>query len=236
MIKTTIVLGIFICFPVFGQTYPTNEFFVGYGASGGINLTNSFTQPDFAVIGTGGGILQVGSPSLTNSAAAFSKHDGGPAGFETSFTHNFNPWFGLKADVSGYFRDQQGLFLSGPTLQFYHANSWSFNALVGPEFRLANHTRFTPFVHGLAGIAHTSADFDTGNNTVGVFHQNATSNGPSIAVGGGLDTRVASRLSVRMGGDYNPTWLGRPFPNQSSMQNNVRLTLGVVFHSAYDRK
>jgi hypothetical protein len=48
--------------------------------------------------------------------------------------------------------------------------------------------------------------------------------------------RMASRFSLRLAADYDPTFLGTSFPGSGIVQNNVRLHVGLLFHNAYDQK
>lgn len=214
MKKLAIVLGFAMSFPIFGQDYPVNQVFVGATASG------TFNPPPLVLM----------SPDFAHSLTT---RDGSRLGTEGSFSHNFNRWFGLKADFSSYFQKGSGAGIFNFTPQQTTTDRRVYNFEFGPEFRLTNRTRFTPFVHGLAGVAHVHADFDTSGPAV-ALHSEDSRNGASLVFGGGVDTRIFSRASIRLGMDYNPTFLGAPYAGTSGIQNNLRLNLGVVLHSRYD--
>jgi hypothetical protein len=226
MIKHALVLATFLSLPVFGQDYPVNQFLIGGTANGIIN---------------GPATILVGP----NFAHSLSTRDRGPGGIETSYTRNLNRWFGLTSDFSAYFSGGTGIGnfsipagtnlidLGNSVFQKTSNDTQAYNFEFGPQFRFQNHTRFTPYVRTLGGVAHTHASFDTAGAAL-TQHNEDSRTGASLVFGGGVDVRVVSRASVRLGADYNPTFLGTPYPGVSSVQNNVRLNLGVVFHSRYD--
>lgn len=155
------------------------------------------------------------------------------AGFETSLIRNFNRHVGLKADFSAHFNDEDGsgnVIVCNPacttatqTIQF---RTRVYNFLVGPELKARNHTRFTPFVYALGGLAHTQARFDTPGPTFNLLLRKST-NDFAMALGGGLDLRATRRTSIRGSIDYNPIFIG---DSSGGTRNLVRLSLGVLFH------
>lgn len=60
--------------------------------------------------------------------------------------------------------------------------------LVGPELKLRNHTRATPFADAL-GITHTSTAFRTSGAALN-FSGSTGDTGLGMAFGGGLDMRI----------------------------------------------
>jgi hypothetical protein len=60
--------------------------------------------------------------------------------------------------------------------------------------------------------------------------------GAMLSVGAGVDMRMASRFSLRVAADYDPTFLDNSFSGSGIEQNNVRFHVGLLFHNAYDRK
>lgn len=191
--------------------YPKAEVFVGYSALGeansrGINL------------GTG--------RSFGGSYSA-------EPGFEVSVIQNFSKHFGLKGDFSAHINNQAA---RGPVTactpvcttvtQDFQLNTRVYNLLVGPELKARNSTRFTPFVHALAGVAHTSASFTTPGPTLN-FALKDSKNSFAMALGGGLDIRATKRLSFRGQMDYNPVFVNDSI---SGTRDLVRLSLGALFH------
>lgn len=155
------------------------------------------------------------------------------AGVETSLIRNFNRHVGLKADFSAHFNDENGpgnVIICNPacttatqTIQF---RTRVYNFLVGPELKARNHTRFTPFVYALGGLAHTNARFNTPGPTFNLLLRKST-NDFAMALGGGLDLRTTKRISIRGSIDYNPIFIG---DSSGGTRNLVRLSLGVLFH------
>ena len=153
------------------------------------------------------------------------------AGLETSLIANFNRYFGLKADFSAHFNDEDGpatVILCNPactttteTIQF---RSRVYNFLAGPELKARNHTRFTPFVYALGGLGHTHVRFNTSGPTLNLTK---STNDFAMALGGGLDIRATKRTSIRGSIDYNPIFMG---DSSGGTRNLVRLSLGVLFH------
>ncbi|HXD32550.1 MAG TPA: outer membrane beta-barrel protein [Pyrinomonadaceae bacterium] len=156
-----------------------------------------------------------------------------PAGFETSVIRNFTKHVGLKGDFSAHFKNDTGrTAVIGCTpvcttvTQDFQIKTRVYNFLVGPEFRARNRTRFTPFAHVLAGVAHTSANFTTTGPTFNVIGKRSD-NGFAMAMGGGLDIRASKRVSFRAQMDYNPIFIGS---DNKGSRDLARVSLGVLFH------
>jgi opacity protein-like surface antigen len=156
-------------------------------------------------------------------------------GIETSVIRNFSKHFGIKGDFSAHFNNNTGrgpLTSCTPTptcttvTQDFRIEPRTYNFLAGPEFKARNSTRFTPFAHLLAGVAHTSATFTTPGPT---FNLLLKTSGTSfaMALGGGLDIRATNRVSFRGQMDYNPVFL---HDSTSGTRDLVRLSLGVLIH------
>ena len=139
-------------------------------------------------------------------------------------------------DFSSYIDNASdtGIF-EGIVQQPYMLHAHSYNLMLGPEWRFENPSHITPFVYVLGGAAHVSSDFLTSS---AVFSDDNHTNraGAELGAGVGMDARVASRFSIRMAVDYNPTLLGSAFSGSSEVQNNFRFHVGLLFHSAYDQK
>jgi opacity protein-like surface antigen len=188
--------------------YPKVEVFVGFSALGEAEGND-----------IGFGTIHIGTGYAT------------PSGFETSVIRNFTRHIGLKADFSAHFKNDntQGV-LTGCTpvcstvTQDVQIKTRVYNFLAGPEFKLRNSSRLTPFAHVLAGVAHTSANFTTPGPTFNVFAKRSN-NGFAMALGGGLDIRATKRVSFRGQMDYNPVFTG-----DRGSRDLVRISLGVLFH------
>jgi hypothetical protein len=118
-------------------------------------------------------------------------------GWELSGQYKFTDWLGGVAAFSGHYGSPFGISSSVHTFMFGPQVSWP--------------SRVSPFAHVLIG----GARFSAGGGSTTAF---------ASAIGGGIDTRIAHRLSWRIiQGDYLITRFG------SSTQNNVRVSTGIVF-------
>ena len=191
--------------------YPKVEVFTGYSALGEVNSRG---------IGFGPGRSIGGNYSAE-------------PGFEASVIRNFSKHFGIKGDFSAHFNNESG---RGPitsctpacttVTQDFQLKTRVYNFLAGPEFKARNSTRFTPFVHLLAGAAHTSANFTTPGPTLNLFLKSSYTSF-AMALGGGLDIRATKRVSFRGQMDYNPVFV---HDSTSGTRDFVRISLGVLFH------
>jgi hypothetical protein len=191
--------------------YPKVEVFAGYSALGEANGTGRIT---------------FGPTASTDSNYAT------PTGFETSVIWNFSKHVGIKGDFSAHFGNDSGsspFTACTPTCttvtQDFQFKTRVYNFLAGPEFKARNSTRFTPFAHALAGVAHTSASFTTGPTLN--FLLKSKNNSLALAVGGGLDIRAGKRVSFRGYVDYNPVFIR---DSGSDRRDLVRFSLGFLFH------
>ena len=132
-------------------------------------------------------------------------------GADVSAAYNLTSHLGVAGDFS-YVRarningSNQGL-----TLVSY---------LFGPQYSVTAGSRFTPFVHVLAGGIHASG--------LGYGSSSAPSNAFGALLGGGLDWRLKPRISVRL---FEADYYLTHFQNDvNSHQNNLKLVFGVVFH------
>ena len=202
------------------KQFPRYEVFGGYVAAG---QAGDYTNLNF--LGASPGI-----PSTFSSTH----------GAEASLLYNFNRVLGLKGDFSvqphseGF---QVGVCTSlpcSPVRLNVAINPKLFNFLAGPEFKLRNHSRFTPYVHGLVGLAHGNASFTVSgavvSGSVVSFSLKTSETGFAAAMGGGADIRLSHRFSVRTGMDFNPAWVGRDDSGARTAIKNVRLWGGILFH------
>jgi opacity protein-like surface antigen len=191
------------------------EFFAGYSVIGEVNTGD-------------GGSSRNNNPDFGNV--------NGAKGVETSVIGNINRYFGIKGDFSAHFDNERTrarfapLCVQAPcpliTLDAGLKKRF-YNFLAGPEFKARNRTRLTPFAHALFGVAHSSAEVKSND---GAFSVSRTDTGFAMAFGGGLDIRASKRFSIRSSIDYNPTFLDNSGLGPRHRQDNVRLSLGVLFH------
>ena len=185
--------------------YPRLEVFAGYSALGENKIIS------FGSLLSGGGYAST-------------------AGFETSLTRNFNRHIGVKADFSAHFSTKRPVTICNPTCttapQDSQLKTRVYDFLTGPEFKARNHTRFTPFVYTLGGLAHTSAQFTTPGPPFNLLLKQHN-NDFAMALGGGLDLRATKRVSIRGSMDYNPVFIS---DSAGGRHDFVRISLGVLFH------
>ena len=191
--------------------YPKVEVFVGYSALGEANSRGISFGPNSSI------------------GANYSAEPG----FETSIIRNLSKHFGIKGDFSAHFNNESA---SGPltsctpgcttATQGFQLKTRVYNFLAGPEFKARNSTRFTPFAHVLAGVAHTSATFTTPGPTFNLLLKKSD-NSFAMGIGGGLDIRASERVSFRGVLDYNPIFV---HDSTSGTRDFLRLSLGVLIH------
>jgi opacity protein-like surface antigen len=142
-------------------------------------------------------------------------------GWNAGATVNFFNWLGLALDTSGVYASQ-GVSNGGASEHIY-----SF--LAGPRFYPIGHHRFTPYVHGLVGVASYYVNF----NAPGVI-PNETDNNLSFAVGAGLDWKWTKHITFRpVQVDYQQTRAlhsdeALAPPGTIQNQNNVKYSGGIV--------
>jgi hypothetical protein len=164
----------------------------------------------------------------------FTDRAGGSKGFEISLNRNFNRYIGLKGDFSSYFETLHGRgnICQGSTCTTgnpFKVPLRSFYFTAGPEFKLRNSTRFTPFAHALVGGVASHAEFVI--TAPGIRVSNSTTRtGFAASFGGGVDVRLSQRVSLRTSADYTATFLAEPNPGEGRPQNHVRTSVGILFH------
>lgn len=122
-------------------------------------------------------------------------------GWNAAATWNFNSHLGATADFGGHYGEN----LPG--------SSDLHTFLFGPKLSTGV-GRATFFVHALGGAAHNTGSGFGASQTAGAY-----------AFGGGVDWKLRSRVSLRVGQfDY----IGSRFLSET--QNNYRFSTGVVFH------
>jgi len=152
-------------------------------------------------------------------------------GFNASVTGNFSRYVGLKGDLSGHWKTKT-FPLTGTTASI-ELDSSLYNFLGGVQLKdNSKETRFKPFAHAMAGIAHGKVEGNFSNDVcIAVFPSpcpvdfEESDTGFAAAFGGGLDIRASERVDIRAFQlDYNPTRLF-----DGGTQHNFRIGVGVVF-------
>jgi hypothetical protein len=167
-----------------------------------------------------------------SSVSSFLKDRANYSGFEIAGVYNVHRYIGIKADFSATFNKNGASFpiLAGggpPQNLIYNAQNSLYNVLGGIQIKdNASKSRFKPFAHALAGIAHKRMDATIISCPPSVLCSSigGSSTGFAAAFGGGLDIKINDKIDFRaFQVDYNPVRSGGGF------DHNVRFGIGLVF-------
>jgi opacity protein-like surface antigen len=203
--------------------------------------------PKVQVFG-GYSLLHTDAAGLTSQTMDFVLHQGSSAfalrsnlnGWSAEGQYNFDRWIGIAVDFGG----QTG----GPITATSFAqgigglpNGNAYSVLAGPVITYRTKSRFSPYVHGLFGIdrARLDAGSLTGVATPVSFNAESYTDF-TIALGGGLDYKLARHFALRVGQldwfhtsvNYNK-FFGSAFDSDQfegirTHQRNLRVSAGVV--------
>ena len=136
-------------------------------------------------------------------------------GWEATISGNFNEWFAVDGDVSGYYKTYSA-DLGGATTGEATAD---YSFAVGPRIN------FKPiFIHALFGADHLKGTL----SEVGSPSTSASQDGMAGLVGGGVQFKVSGPWSIRASADYVFT-RHNIFGGPSVTQNNYRAGAGIVY-------
>lgn len=143
-------------------------------------------------------------------------------------TFFLTPHFGAKADFQGYNSVSQCANAS------YGFNGCTSGNLItymfGPvvKYRI---NKFEPFGELLFGASHTNLYSNACTANVGLCTSSSpTTTAFTMALGGGVDLRVAHRLAVRLFDvDYVPQHFTNNFSGGNSLQSSLRVQTGLQF-------
>ena len=113
--------------------------------------------------------------------------------------------FSLVADVSGHYGAQEGVDRDQLTL------------MAGPRFSFRRGGSATPFLHALVGLLRERTGFTVLDVTI-----SEEENRFGVLLGGGVDTRVGERWSVRVEGDYERSF------REGESRGGFRVSVGAV--------
>lgn len=180
--------------------------------------------------------------SLYNNEYGTSRHNS--PGVQFDLGYNPARYLRLGGGFGAQFHSTSIVWTNGKK-----AEADSYQLLFGPELRIRNRTRLTPFVHGMAGMAFRSYVVPTGNWICSgsliptCYHETfsaARDVGFAWAAGGGLEWSAHPNLSVRIVQfDFVRTKLSRDnlnlspaqaqFPTLNGWQDNYRFSFGITF-------
>jgi Outer membrane protein beta-barrel domain len=138
-------------------------------------------------------------------------------GWEASVSGNFNKWFALELDLSGYYKNYS--YYTGNAFEFPNVYTVSYyrdySYLAGPR------VNYGPvFVHALFGGDHLSGS---------ALGTSSAQTGFAGALGGGIQIPMDNRFAFRVGADYvfsEHNMIG----GASDTRNNFRASAGIVFN------
>ncbi len=134
-------------------------------------------------------------------------------GWEASISGNFNKWFAVEGEVSGYYKTYS-INLENLELGTLDVKVTDYSYAAGPRIN------FRPiFVHALFGGDHLTG------SASGV---SLSQDGAAGLLGGGVQWKVSGPWSVRASADYVFT-RHNIFGGPSVTQNNVRASIGIVY-------
>ena len=175
----------------------------------------AFGQSDYRKGEVGANVSIVGAD--TKGAFNSDKSRDALYGFEVHGAYNFSRFWGLEADFSYHQRhfDSDFIDLHSRLTQIMGGIKLQDNS---------NTTRFRPFAHALAGVAHASEiPRIVQVSTIDVLSIRSGT-GPAFVLGGGLDIRLTRKLELRAFQiDYNPSRI------KGEVFQNARLGIGVNF-------
>jgi hypothetical protein len=132
-------------------------------------------------------------------------------GWEASASGNFNRWFAVEGDVSGYYKSYS---VNLGSLGILDVKVTDYSYAAGPRINLR-----PIFIHALFGGDHLTGS---------ASGFSASQDGLAGLAGGGVQWKVSGPWSVRASADYVFT-RHNIFGGPSVTQNNVRASMGIVY-------
>ena len=136
-------------------------------------------------------------------------------GFEASVAMHVNRWLAGEANFGGYYKTL--VIIPTGTFAFH-----DYTAMAGPRFNIRK-----AFFHALVGIDHLpcSAIFYSPNASSCTTTPSYSDTVLAGTGGGGVQWNISRQLALRTSADYVLSRF------QGLMQNNFRVTLGIVFEA-----
>ncbi len=145
-------------------------------------------------------------------------------GWETSVSYNINGWFAAEGNISGYYKGYS--YRVGDSSATAHVSDYGY--VFGPRFNYRANNSATVFAHALFGGDHLGAS--ASGNLFGVPVSGSGSvDAFAMAIGGGVEFKVARHLAVRTSADYVLTRFNVFNPENPYSQNNYRIGAGIVY-------
>jgi hypothetical protein len=148
-----------------------------------------------------------------NNAYAYTTEPARLNGWNINAVGNLNRWVGVEADFGGYYGEAAATYIHAPVpvdfVQDFDVHSYLF----GPRLSLRRNRVITPFIHILFGGVSVSR----------MPVSNSPQSSVGIALGGGLDFRVARHFAVRA---VQADYIKSSFTYYN--EDNFRLSFGGV--------
>jgi opacity protein-like surface antigen len=162
----------------------------------------------------GGGYLRAnaGSINVDDENIALTQNS---YGWEASVAQNkLGGWIGGVADFSGFYANRE---VEGVN---YHGGVYTY--LFGPQFSFRRDSPLSIFVQPLVGVVNAR------ENPAGqpIFYNSTKW---AFSVGGGADYKLSQHLALRGRADYLETHFPEAPVTEKNLQNNFRVTAGLVF-------
>ena len=138
------------------------------------------------------------------------------------------PWLAVAADLQGYASFTQCPKSSSEFSGCASGNLFTYT--FGPQIKYRA-GKLEPFAEVLLGGAHTNFYANACNKNTGECGNRSPSNNAfAIAIGGGVDIAVSSKIAIRLvDADYELTRFGNNFTGGNNSQSNFRFQTGVQF-------
>ena len=144
-------------------------------------------------------------------------------GVNASVTRYIKSGFGITGDFSWHVKKISDPNPLGGTID---TTVTVYNFLGGAQYKFRRSRRVSPFVHALAGVAHTKVKLAA----TGLGSDSDGTTDFAMAMGGGLDIQLNDRVAIRaIQAEYNPILLRGPALGFDGPANNFRFSFGVVF-------
>jgi len=173
--------------------------------------------------------METGAGDYNPDTGEFIEKREGFHGFNASITRNFSRYFGLKGDVSGFYKRETVRYDTIERAVDIHTSLYNF--LTGVQIKdNSTEATFKPFAHALPGVGYERTRFTFTKEACAALincpAEHLRSNTFfAAALGGGLDIRASDRFDIRaIQVDYNPMRLGE------RTQDNLRIGVGIVIH------
>ena len=150
-------------------------------------------------------------------------------GGSASVAYNFTRHLGVVGDFGSYTNSQiRFTGANAETVDVDNSNVAVLTYLAGPRFSFRSHERFTPFVQALfGGVRANQVNLSDCASNCLLLPEETTF---ALTAGGGLDIKLRRHFAIRaIQAEYLMTRFTDRTTGDSGMQNDIRLSSGIVF-------